>query len=129
MGSTKSFLTRLPNSSPVQFCGLATNSNPFSILPRKHEKTKTFRSIPKVFLSSSTTLERIRSGVSGLNVRLRTYAQYASMNEFTCSEHSERIRRSKKRSTGNQPYVSARKALSHSDIFLPSFPRRGFYIV
>ena len=24
-------------------------------------------------------------------VRLRTYAQYASMNEFTCSEHSVRI--------------------------------------
>ena len=26
------------------------------------------------------------------NVRLRTCAQYASMNEFTCSEHSVRIR-------------------------------------
>ena len=26
------------------------------------------------------------------NVRLRTYAQYASMNEFTCSEHSVHIR-------------------------------------
>ena len=25
------------------------------------------------------------------------------MDEFTCSEHSVRIRRSKKRSTGNQP--------------------------
>ena len=25
-------------------------------------------------------------------VRLRTCAQYASMNEFTCSEHSVRIR-------------------------------------
>ena len=25
------------------------------------------------------------------------------MNEFTCSEHSVRIRKSKKRSTGNQP--------------------------
>ena len=36
-------------------------------------------------------------------VRLRTYAQYASINEFTCSEHSVRIRRSKKSSTGNQP--------------------------
>ena len=32
-----------------------------------------------------------------------TCAQYASMNEFTCSENSVRIRRSKKRSTGNQP--------------------------
>ena len=31
---------------------------------------------------------------------LRTYAQYASMNEFTCSEHS------KKHSTGNQPLVA-----------------------
>ena len=31
----------------------------------------------------------------------RTYAQYASMNEFTCSEHS--VRMSKIRSTGNQP--------------------------
>ena len=38
-------------------------------------------------------------------VRLRTYAQYASMNEFTCSEHSVRIRTSKKRSTGNQPLI------------------------
>ena len=38
-------------------------------------------------------------------VRLRTYAQYASMNEFTCSEHSIRIRMSKIRSTGNQPLV------------------------
>ena len=36
-------------------------------------------------------------------VFLRTYAQYASMNNFTCSEHPVRIRRSKKRSTGNQP--------------------------
>ena len=36
-------------------------------------------------------------------VRLRTYAQYASMNEFTCFEHSVPIHRSKKRSTGNQP--------------------------
>ena len=34
-----------------------------------------------------------------------TYAQYASMNEFTCSEHSVCIRRSKKRSTGNQPLL------------------------
>ena len=30
-------------------------------------------------------------------VRLRTCAQYVSMNEFMCCEHS------KKRSTGNQP--------------------------
>ena len=37
-------------------------------------------------------------------VRLRTYAQYASLNEFTCSEHFVCIRKSKKRSTGNQPY-------------------------
>ena len=35
-------------------------------------------------------------------VRVLT-AQYASMNEFTCSEHSVRIRRSKKCSTENQP--------------------------
>ena len=35
----------------------------------------------------------------------RTYAQYASMNEFTCSEHSIRIRMSKIRSTGNQLLV------------------------
>ena len=27
--------------------------------------------------------------------------QYASMNEFMCSEHSVRLHRSKKRSTGN----------------------------
>ena len=33
-------------------------------------------------------------------VRLRTYAQYASINVFTCSENSVR---SKKHSTGNQP--------------------------
>ena len=39
-------------------------------------------------------------------VRLCTYAQYMSMNEFTCSEHSVRICRSKKHSTGNQPLVS-----------------------
>ena len=42
-------------------------------------------------------------GTEHFYVRLRTYAQYASMNEFTCSEHSVRIRRSKKCSTGNQP--------------------------
>ena len=41
-------------------------------------------------------------------VRFFTYvyvrdAQYASINEFTCSEHSVRIRRSKKRNTGNKP--------------------------
>ena len=30
-------------------------------------------------------------------VRLRTCAQYASMNEFTCSEHSVRIRVRKKK--------------------------------
>ena len=36
---------------------------------------------------------------------LRTYDQYAAMNEFTCSEHSVRIRSSKKRSTGNQPLL------------------------
>ena len=46
-------------------------------------------------------------------VRLRTCAQYASMNEFTCSEHSVRIRRSKKRSTGNNPKAQHRR---------PSFP-------
>ena len=42
-------------------------------------------------------------------VRLRTYAQYVSMNEFMCSEHSVqvRIRRSRKRSTGNQPLLTA----------------------
>ena len=34
---------------------------------------------------------------------VRIYAQYASMNEFTCSEHSVRIRRSKKRITGKHP--------------------------
>ena len=33
----------------------------------------------------------------------RTYAQYALMIEFTCFEHSIRIRTSKKCSTGNQP--------------------------
>ena len=33
---------------------------------------------------------------------LRTCAQYVSMNEFACSEHFVRIRRSKERSTGNQ---------------------------
>ena len=34
-------------------------------------------------------------------VRLRTYAQYTLMNEFTCSEHSViRTRRLKTRSTG-----------------------------
>ena len=38
------------------------------------------------------------------NVRLRTYAQYASMNEFTCSEHSVRIHRLNKRITGSQPW-------------------------
>ena len=37
------------------------------------------------------------------HVRLRTYAQYASMNAFTCSEHS--VRMSKIRSTGNQLLV------------------------
>ena len=37
-------------------------------------------------------------------VRLRTYAQYASMNEFTCSEHSVRIHRLNKRITGSQPW-------------------------
>ena len=31
------------------------------------------------------------------------HAQYASMNEFTCSEHSVRIRTYKKRTTGKQP--------------------------
>ena len=31
------------------------------------------------------------------------YVQYTSMNEFTCSEHSVRIRGRKKCSTGNQP--------------------------
>ena len=31
------------------------------------------------------------------------YAQYASMNEFICSERFVRIRRSKKRNIGNQP--------------------------
>ena len=36
-------------------------------------------------------------------VRLPTYAQYALMNEFICSEHSVRIRTLKKRITGKQP--------------------------
>ena len=39
-------------------------------------------------------------------VRLRTCAQYVSMNEFTCSEHSVRIRTLKKRITGKQPLHS-----------------------
>ena len=43
------------------------------------------------------------------HVRLRTYAQYESINEFTCSEHSVRTRRSRKRSTGNQPLAVKRK--------------------
>ena len=41
-------------------------------------------------------------------VRLRTCAQYPSMNEFTCSEHSVSIRRSKKCSTRNQPLLVRR---------------------
>ena len=44
-------------------------------------------------------------------VRLRTYAQCASMNEFTCSEHSVRIRRSKRRSTGNYPFRNCARGL------------------
>ena len=38
-------------------------------------------------------------------VYVRMLNKYALMNEFTCIEHSVRIRRSKKRSTGNQPLV------------------------
>ena len=34
---------------------------------------------------------------------LRLFSSDASMNEFTCFEHSVRIRRSEKRSTGDQP--------------------------
>ena len=45
---------------------------------------------------------RLFSSDAFFYVGLPTYAQYASMNEFTCSEHSVRIHRSKKRSTGNQ---------------------------
>ena len=43
-------------------------------------------------------------------VRLLTYAQCASMNDFTCSEHSVRIRRSKKTSTGNNPKTKGKIA-------------------
>ena len=60
---------------------------------------------------STIICKREISGLSSpLRLRLRTYAQYASMNEFTCSEHSVRIRRSKKRSTRNQPLVTQTKA-------------------
>ena len=51
-------------------------------------------------------LRLFSSGAFFSYVRLRTHAQYASMNEFTCSEHSVRMRRSKKRSTGKQPLRS-----------------------
>ena len=44
---------------------------------------------------------RIRLRQVGLRL-FSNDAQYASMNEFTCSEHSVRIRSSKKRRTGNQ---------------------------
>ena len=39
---------------------------------------------------------RLFSSDAFFYVRLHTCAQYASMNEFTCFEHSVRIRRSKK---------------------------------
>ena len=48
-------------------------------------------------------ISKFLTAVAFFHLRTLTYAQYASMNEFTCSEHSIRIRRSKKRSTGNQP--------------------------
>ena len=54
---------------------------------------------------------RLFSSDACFYVRLRKYAQYASMNEFTCSEHSVRIRRSKKRRTGNQPLVKEKRRL------------------
>ena len=50
-------------------------------------------------------------------VRLRTCGQYASMNEFTCSEHSVRVRvyvRKKKRMTGKQPLDLGLKTIPES---------------
>ena len=60
---------------------------------------KTYRKVHESVL-------RLFSSGAFFYVRLRTVridAQHASMNEFMCSEHSVRIRRPKKRSTGNQP--------------------------
>ena len=43
-------------------------------------------------------------------VRLRTYAKYASMNEFTCSENSVRIRGRVER-TSKAPHAVAKRAM------------------
>ena len=68
--------------------------------------------------TQTSQLSRIRCETNGcfpvlrfFYVRLRTYAQYTSMNEFTCSEHSVPTYvyvGKKKRSTGKQPLVSHR---------------------
>ena len=49
-----------------------------------------------IFSSYVHSSLRLFSSDAFFYVCLRTCAQYASMNEFTCSEHSVRIRRSKK---------------------------------
>ena len=53
-----------------------------------------------------TVLLRLFSSDAFFYVRLRTCAQYASMNEFACSEHL------KKRITGKQPLQSGLLSLS-----------------
>ena len=63
-----------------------------------HEQPKS-----KVILYLDGIIYRTQGCFPVMRFFLRTFAQYASMNEFTCSEHSVRIRRSKKRITGKQP--------------------------